>query len=292
MTAVQPFSIMGAKSYIVEELITLIPPCHCFVDVFGGSGVVLLSRPSSSPVEVFNDISSDIVCFMLQLRDQPQEVVRYLSGMPYSRELNNTLARRWNLGWRPVDPVERAAIFHYLTTSSYNGMIGRGFRTSAVDNKAEAFANKVDELLGIAKRLRKVVIENLDFAEVIKRYDRPETFFYNDPPYYGVYDINNDPSLTYYGQIFPIERHIELAELLCSIQGKAMVSYYPHPELDRLYKGWRRVEIPAIKWSKGKEEGVPKERSIELVLMNYESLPLFSWAQRTDGDKLNPVEEL
>lgn len=284
MTAVQPFSLIGAKSYIVDELNALICPHHCFVDVFGGSGTVLLSHPRS-PVEVYNDLNSDMVCFMLQLRDQPQEVVRYLLGMPYSRELNNTMARRWNMGWRPVDPVERAAIFHYLTASSYNGMIGRGFRTSPVDNKAEAFANKVDELLDIAKRLRKVVIENLDFAEVIKRYDKPDTFYYIDPPYYGVYDDNNDPSLTYYGQMFPMERHAELAELLRSIQGKAMVSYYPHPDLDKLYEGWRRAEIPAIKWSKGKEEGVPKERSVELVLMNYEPLPLFSWAQATDGDK-------
>ncbi|MDD5483254.1 MAG: DNA adenine methylase [Kiritimatiellae bacterium] len=35
-------------------------------------------------------------------------------------------------------------------------------------------------------RLQRVTIERLDSRACIERYDRPETFFYVDPPYYGV----------------------------------------------------------------------------------------------------------
>ncbi len=31
-----------------------------------------------------------------------------------------------------------------------------------------------------------VIIENRPYQDVIARYDRPHTFFYLDPPYYGI----------------------------------------------------------------------------------------------------------
>jgi len=36
-----------------------------------------------------------------------------------------------------------------------------------------------------AMKLSRVVIECLPWQEVIRRYDRPETLFYLDPPYWG-----------------------------------------------------------------------------------------------------------
>ena len=60
-------------------------------------------------------------------------------------------------------------------------------------------------------------MESLPYTEVIKRYDRVETFFYLDPPYHKVEN--------YYGKgIFAEKDYSCLAELLTSIKGKFMLS--------------------------------------------------------------------
>ena len=62
-------------------------------------------------------------------------------------------------------------------------------------------------------------IYNLDYKDIINKYDSKSTFFYIDPPYKGKeeYYINHD---------FSKETHKELAEFLNNIKGKFLLSYY------------------------------------------------------------------
>ena len=41
-----------------------------------------------------------------------------------------------------------------------------------------------EELSAVHLRLSRIQIEHLSWQEFVKRYDRPQTFFYLDPPYY------------------------------------------------------------------------------------------------------------
>jgi DNA adenine methylase len=41
------------------------------------------------------------------------------------------------------------------------------------------------EVETIARRLQNVYIDHLDFRRCIKNWDRPDTFFYCDPPHFG-----------------------------------------------------------------------------------------------------------
>ncbi|GFP38287.1 DNA adenine methylase, partial [Candidatus Hakubella thermalkaliphila] len=78
----------------------------------------------------------------------------------------------------------------------------------------------------------------------------------------------------YYAGGFTEQNHRDLAAKLNSIKGKAIVSYYPHPLVDEIYKGWRKEEVHAVKWSEGITKGNDKAvrtRSVELLLMNYPS---------------------
>lgn len=95
--------------------------------------------------------------------------------------------------------LERAARFLYLQRLSFRGKIeGRSF---GVDRRTPGRfgVTKLEPMLAeLHDRLAGVVIEQLGYAEVIRRYDAPETLFYLDPPYVGTRAITapGSPAVT------------------------------------------------------------------------------------------------
>lgn len=75
-------------------------------------------------------------------------------------------------------------------------------------------------------------IHNLDYKEIIQKYDSESTFFYLDPPYMGRenYYINHN---------FTKESHIELSEILNNIKGKFILSYFYFDGIEELYPDCR-----------------------------------------------------
>ena len=63
-----PFGWAGGKTRILDFLIPLIPNTNTFVDVFGGSGVVLFNKQRVQN-EVYNDANSGVVFYYRCLRD-------------------------------------------------------------------------------------------------------------------------------------------------------------------------------------------------------------------------------
>lgn len=84
----------------------------------------------------------------------------------------------------------------------------------------EPHLNKISEIL------------NVDYKEVISKYDSPETFFYLDPPYMGreKYYINHD---------FSEKSHYELSSILNNIKGRFALSYYYFDGIKELYPNCR-----------------------------------------------------
>src|SRR3546814_16518015 len=81
--------------------------------------------------------------------------------------------------------LQRAARFLYLQRLAFGGKVnGRHF---GVDRRSGARFNvaKLEPLLAdIHERLAGVVIEQLGYAEFIRRYYGPGALFYLDPPYW------------------------------------------------------------------------------------------------------------
>lgn len=269
------FPLIGSKGSIAKRVIEMIPPHQCYVEPFGGSGAILLTK-SRSKVEVYNDLNSQMVNFLCQVRDNVDRLQWLVRFTPYSREVYEGWKSEWKVGRIPEDPTERAARWFFLQWSAVNQEFGRGWKHSSSSNDAMGYQSHCDRLVDVARRLTKVVIEKRDFAELIKKYDTgPDVMFYIDPPY-----VSTKAGHDYYHYMQPdmpkfnIERHRELAELLHQIQGKAIVSYYPHPLVDKLYDGWHRYEIDVTK-STGGVNGKAKDEAVELLLSNFEPLPLF-----------------
>ena len=87
------------------------------------------------------------------------------------------------------------------------------------------------------EHLSEVVIECLPYADVIKRYDRPGTLFYLDPPYWG---NEND----YSKNLFDRDDFASLANVLSSISGRFIVSLNDRSEVRETF---RNFDIEAVK---------------------------------------------
>jgi len=209
---------------LVRSLLPLIPPHKCYVEVFGG-GAQLLFAKEPSRVEIYNDIDGRLVNLFRVARDHGQEFQRRLEQLPYSRRIHEELRTEPETG----DLLEDAVRFYYVTRGSFGGEYGTGWSYGTVKNEAKQYFAVMSQLGLVSKRLENVQIEELDFRECIKRYDRPWTLFFCDPPYYGVKS---------YKYVFSEKDHEDLAKLLRRVKGKWLLTYNDHPRIRHLYAGF------------------------------------------------------
>ena len=85
--------------------------------------------------------------------------------------------------------------------------------------KYRAYKPKIDRIKNIY---------NVDYKEIIDKYDSPDTFFYLDPPYKG-------REKNYINHNFDEHSHVELSKILNNIEGKFLLSYYNFDGLRELY---------------------------------------------------------
>ncbi|HKZ60555.1 MAG TPA: DNA adenine methylase [Candidatus Thermoplasmatota archaeon] len=228
----------GGKAGMADEIIARIPPHVCYVEPFGGGAAVLMTK-APSQVEVYNDIRGDLVNFMMQVRDNAEELARRCYWTPKARKLYGEWATKWSKdGWRPEDPIERAAVFFFMQRMTFGGVptwSPGNFGYSLVTG-ATAYSNACRNILNVAGRLTRVTMECLDWSDILDRYDGPQTFFYLDPPYtYGTAGEAADDCL----YDWPPEKLDALVERLGRIKGKALVSVGKQEDADK-FDGWRR----------------------------------------------------
>lgn len=106
-------------------------------------------------------------------------------------------------------------------------------------------------------------VENLDFNDVVEKYDSPTTYFYMDPPYWKTenYYSNHD---------FDSTDHERLSTCLKKIQGKFSLSYYDFPKLVEWFPKdqytWEQKNFK--KAASAKKDGTQNEGT-ELLIMNH-----------------------
>lgn len=238
-----PAGYIGGKRRLAARLVERIAtvPHRTYAEVFVGMGGVFFRRRAAPPAEVINDRSGDVATlFRILQRHYPQfmDTLRWqLSGR---REFDRM---------KLADPatltdLERAGRFLYLQRLAFGGKVaGRNF---GVDVRSSAAFNltRVEPLLAdIHHRLAGVTIECLDWLAFIDRYDRPETLFYLDPPYYG--------SEGDYGrELFGRDQFVLMAERLAGLKGRFILSINDVPEIRALFGRFELEEV-GLRYSVG-----------------------------------------
>lgn len=190
------------------------------IEVFGGAGWVLFGRePSSKVMEVFNDYDAELVNIYRCIKYHPDALQHELDMLPDAREVFFDCRAQEQV--RGLTDIQRAARSLYLIKASF-GTDRRTFATApkGVRNISASFP-------AVQERLRRVIIENLDFEHLIKTYDRENALFYCDPPY-----VETEK---YYRARFQESDHKRLADALHNIKGRFLLSYNDCPQVRELY---------------------------------------------------------
>jgi DNA adenine methylase len=242
---VGPLRWYGGKCRLASKLLSFVPDHQTYVEVFAG-GAALFFAKDTSPLEVINDLDSGIVNFYRVLRD-PEKFRRFqflVSLTPFSREEHELCRRTWA---DSGDDIERAHRWFVVNRMCYGGIFDSGFGRSVTAGRngmattVASYLSAIDRLPEIAARLTRVQIENQDFREIIKGYDRPETFFYLDPPY-----VLSTRKTKAYRHEMTDDDHAELVELLLNMKGKAVLSGYSNLIYEPLESsGWARHDFKA-----------------------------------------------
>ncbi len=258
------FNYFGGKFSLADKLQPFFPKHVHFVDVFCGSMVVTLNKKYSE-IDTANDINGDIVNFFKILREYPDELISMLILTPIARDEFN---KSWNTD--NVSDIERARRFYVRIRQSFCGMgaqrKNKGWhmvKTKSRANMGETVSkwhHGIEKLWPVIQKLTHIQIENKDFRDLINSLDFSEAFFYCDPPYPK--DVRC--SFNDYRFEFSMKDHEDLAERLHSIKGKAMVSGYDGPTMQRLYSDWRMHKFP-IKFNNIRSSQVQ-----ECIWMNYD----------------------
>lgn len=250
---------MGGKRNLAKRLVRIISSIEheVYAEAFVGMGGVFLRRAYAPKCEIINDYSGDVAnLFRILQRHYPQ----FLDCLKFQITSRREFERLQRVEPSTLTDLERAARFLYLQRSAFGGKVtGRSFGVSLSRPSNFDLSKLVPMLEAVHERLSGVVIENLTFQEFIPRYDRPETLFYCDPPYFGCEDD--------YGEgMFARADFKQLAELLKSIDGKAIVSINDTPEIRDVFAGL--VQKP-VKVTYTISAEAPEEFG-ELIIANFE----------------------
>jgi DNA adenine methylase len=226
-----PLPYIGGKRAIAKQIIAVFPKHRTYVEPFAGGAQVFFHKEPSK-VEVLNDLDGEMVNFFRVCQQHYEELLRYLRFMLVSRS--------WHELLKATDPatltdVQRAARHLYLLKNSYAGLIrSLNYKCHVVQPPGlnpERLPETIEET---HKRLARVQLENLPYETVLKRFDRPDTLFYLDPPYFGL--------KLYRHNLTPADFE-KMAERLGGLKAKLVLSLNDVPEVRKIFKHFKFREI-------------------------------------------------
>ena len=278
-------SYIGGKSLIGKWIKNYIPlDIETYVEPFSGQFWVFfnieLSKYSELKTIVYNDINPLNVnlfrclknykellqeCNKLDSQQKGVFPTNPLCKKNFEEFQKDLFSSEFIIGDEPDYGV--AAKYAYILTQVWSGTNPE--RGKFIDlkgkytSKFDSFKKKLQSPKWQAYFDKITVIENMDFSDVIEKYDSPTTYFYCDPPYYKTENY-------YANHGFGLETHERLANSLKSMKGKFSLSYYYFDKLSEWF--------PSDKYNWAKRQfykaamaisGKTQTKGTELLIMNY-----------------------
>lgn len=247
---------VGGKFHLAKTIVPRIPEHVGYVEPFAG-GAWILFRKQPSQAEIINDINRDVVTLYRVVQRHLPEFIRYMQWALVARD---EFTRLQSVNPDTLTDIERACRFFYLQKLAFAGKVAGSptFGISAVKPPRLNLSRIETDLWQAHQRIAQVTIECLPYADVLRRYDREETFFYCDPPYWNCED--------YYGKgIFSRDDFQNLREVLGGLQGKFMLSINDVPEIREMFKGFNIEDVQTF-YSMNKSQ---MKRVGEILITNY-----------------------
>lgn len=245
---------MGGKTRLAKNILPLFPEHQTYVEVFAG-GAALFYKKEPSKVEILNDLNGELVNLYRVVQHHLEEFIRQFKWALSSRQ-----TFLWEQSKKPetLTDIQRAARFYYLQKHAFGGKVAsQSFGTSAASPPRFNLLRLEQDLSDAHLRLSRVTVECLDWKKCIEKYDRPETLFYLDPPYFETAG---------YGQSFELEQYEIMAELARTMRGKVIISINDHESIRKAFKGLSK-RLLSIDYTVGGQHRAKPAR--ELLIWNW-----------------------
>lgn len=241
-----PLNYLGGKSRLAKRIVEIIPEDHtCYCEPFCGAAWVFFEKEPSKH-EVINDADGELVTFWRVVQNHLEEFLRYYKHAIISREMFDLENRK---DPTTLTDIQRAARYYYLQRLSFGGQVSKRTFGTATTGPANLNLNTIEDvLLEVHWRLRRVTVEHLDAMECIRRYDRPSTFFYLDPPYWKTHG---------YAVPWKEDDFVRLRDGLSGIQGRFILSLNDTVEVRAIFSGFTFQKVSTT-YSTGNARTMPK----------------------------------
>ena len=277
-------SYIGGKSKIGKWIVPFYDKdMETYVETFGGMfwcfyNMDLKQYPNLKKV-VYNDFNP-LNYNLFKCIQNPEELLNAINDIecqqfgvevtpPHLKELFISFQAEIFAEGFSVNPGDyvTAAKYVYILTQVFSG--SKPEKSSYIDLKGKykskylTFRDKLSKPDWVEHFLAITHVENMDFADVITKYDSPTTYFYVDPPYWKTenYYSNHD---------FDREDHERLADSLQSMEGKFSLSYYDFPLLSEWFPKDQYVwEMKQFAKAAAAKKGKSQNMGEELLIMNY-----------------------
>ena len=277
-------SYIGGKSKIGKWIVPFYPTdMETYVEPFSGMfwcffNMDLEKYPNLKKV-VYNDFNP-LNYNLFKCVQNPSELQRVMDEIEVQQvgviDTSIELKEKFNTFQSEIFGEEfKVGNCDYLTAAKYVYVLSQVFSgskpetSSFIDLKGKyrskylAFRDKLSKPNWVDHFLKITDVENLDFQDVIEKYDSPSTYFYVDPPYWKTenYYSNHD---------FDRDDHERLAIALNNVQGKFSLSYYDfellHDWFPETKNRWEKKEFAKAAAAK---KGTKQNMGEELLILNY-----------------------
>ena len=221
-------SRQGNKYQMRDLIVPLIPPHKVYVEPFAGTAAIFFQLPKAE-VSVLNDLDKHTYNFLRRIQHAPLDVSSYPNPPRTLEALKKQFTKK--------QKTTQDKIVHELIRSCC------GFNTQIVNEPTQIYLRrqismKVAKIQSLKEKLEGVKILNEDYADVIRKYDSKDSFFFIDPPY------ENSAGRLGYAETseFDFDR---LKNVLHGIQGKFLMTINNSPHIRKLFKEFHQKKFVA-----------------------------------------------
>jgi len=270
-------SYIGGKNRMAKWIGSYIPnDIETYVEVFGGAFWVYVNGEVHKKPILKNVIYNDYNRYMTNLFAccrNPQEFLKSMDEIVAQDselfyEFKKDVFENKNIKDIEIPDYDYGMKYAYIVTQIFSGLNPEKGKfidlKGKYSSKFDAFRRRLKNPKVVEKLNKITNVENMDCADVIKKYDSSTTYFYVDPPYwktenyYSLHDFDTDD-------------HKRLADVLKNIEGRFSLSYYDFEQLHEWFpEDEYEWELKDFVKPASAQKGKSQNKGTELLIMNYQ----------------------
>lgn len=264
---------VGGKTQLLEHIKSRLPSkFNTYYEPFlGGAALLLDLNPTNA---VVNDINPELVNLYQQVRDDVEEVNKFLTYLDANHNYGLDPKQFYydirkvyneNLG---CNTPQQAARFIYLNKHCFNGLYrvnSKGQFNVPFNGKVSGRSCEPDHLLEVSNRLHAINIRCGDYAAAVSKAKAGDLVFF-DSPYAP---LNPTSFVDYTKEGFEYEDHVKLAELFKELTNRGVyciLTNHDTPLIRELYKDFT-IDVVDVRRSINRKGSGRK--GTEVIITNY-----------------------